>query len=149
MALTAKQKDFVQYYEEVSSDTYHNGKESYMKSHPGCTEGTARVEACKSLTKPNIKRAIAEYGQEIAEKVDIKRDEIIQALRKLAGLDEGAGKVENRDKLSSLKLLGQTLVMFADKTVHEPAQVPQLDERTRQALEQAAPAVKLRLSQRA
>lgn len=130
MPLTAKQKDFVQYYEDIASETRHNGKQAYIRAYPGCTENTAEVESCKSLRKPKIKQAIAEYGQEVAEKVDVKREEIVQALRKLAGLDAGAGKVENRDKLSSLKLLGQTLVMFADKTIHsqEPAAVLTPDE---------------------
>ena len=122
MPLTAKQKDFVQYYEDIASETRHDGKASYMKAHPKCSPKTAEANSSRMLRLTKIKQAIVEYGAEIALKADVKREEIIQALRQLAGLDElaeGVVKPNNGERIRSLELLGKTLVMFADKVVQE------------------------------
>ena len=143
-SLTAKQTDFVRYYADIASETRNNAYQSAIRA--GYSAKTAKSIGQENLTKPDIKQAIAEYSAEIAEKVDVTRTEIIEALRKLAGLDKGAKQLNNGERLRSLELLGKTLVMFADKHILTPDHVPQLDEGTRKVLDEALPDIKLKIA---
>lgn len=61
-----------------------------------------------------VKTAIAKIDAKTAKKHTITRNEIIEELRIMAGLDEGGKQVNNAEKIRSLELLGKHLAMFTD-----------------------------------
>ena len=62
--LTAKQELFCQAY--VSEDFFCNGVKSYMQAYATDEYNTAKVEASKLLTKPNILKRIDELIGDLA-----------------------------------------------------------------------------------
>lgn len=63
--LTDKQRLFCIYYIE-----HFNATKAYKKAY-GCSYDTAKVEGCKSLTKPNIKKEIDKLTKECLEEQEV------------------------------------------------------------------------------
>ena len=70
--LTPKEQRFV---EEYLVDL--NATQAYVRSHPGTKANTARVEASKHLTKPNIQAALAEGRAAMSQRTQITADKAL------------------------------------------------------------------------
>lgn len=106
-----------------------NATQSYLKAYPEATYGTARVEGCKLLAKPNVKAYIDE---QMAKKQDdriMKQDEILRLLTSIArgeqteqtlqlcgdGCQELVDKdISAKDRIKALELLGKRYGTFAE-----------------------------------
>ena len=69
--LTPKQKLFVEYYTAAGTDSYNNAHRAALRA--GYTKTTAKVESCKFLDNPRIKKAISHKQVNIASVLDISR----------------------------------------------------------------------------
>lgn len=57
-----------------------NGTQAYIRSHPGVSEATARVEAARLLANPRVKARVAAEGQKTAKKLEITREKMAARL---------------------------------------------------------------------
>lgn len=71
--LNVKEQQFV---DEYLVDL--NGRRAYQEVYPDSNDLTARVEACRFLTKPNISEAISLRRQELSSQVQVTQDEIVR-----------------------------------------------------------------------
>lgn len=55
-----------------------NGRRAYQAVYPDSNNLTARVEACRFLTKPNVSEAISLRRQELSAQVQVTQDEIVR-----------------------------------------------------------------------
>ena len=60
-----------------------NGRRAYQVVYPESNNLTARVEACRFLTKPNISEAISSRRQELSAQVQVTQDEIVRELTRV------------------------------------------------------------------
>lgn len=82
----------------------------------GYSVDTARTIASSLLTKPDIKKRIAELAAKRKERLKVSSDRVIEELAKIA-LADGAGdmagfSIELKDKIKALELLGKTAGTF-------------------------------------
>ena len=109
-----------------------NATQSYLKAYPEATYGTARVEGCKLLAKPNVKAYIDEQMAKKQDERIMKQDEILRILTSIArgeeteqtlqlcgdGCQELVNKdISAKDRLKALELLGKRYGTFADKVI--------------------------------
>ncbi|MDE6210094.1 MAG: terminase small subunit [Lachnospiraceae bacterium] len=145
MALTAKQKRFV---EEYMIDL--NATQAAIRA--GYSVDTAKEIGCENLTKPNISKKVGEAMAERSKRTGINQDRVVLELAKIALVNmtyivDGEGKIKDTakdedlacieaikykssesdtgssverevriaSKLKALELLGKHLGMFKDK----------------------------------
>ncbi len=60
-----------------------NGRRAYQAVYPKSNAATARVGACRFLTKANISKAIELRRAELAKQVQVTQDEIVRELRRV------------------------------------------------------------------
>lgn len=123
--LTAKEETAVKCYSNPGSETYNNWCESYKKANYSLCTGW-QSNAIRVLHKDHVQAAITEKRAEIAEKIDVTCEEIIKGLRKLAGLDVGAAKLNNAERIRSLELLGRYLGIFEKDNKQKQPQLNQV-----------------------
>lgn len=118
---------------EIFADEYIislNATQSYLKAYPEATYGTARVEGCKLLAKPNVKAYIDEQMAKKQDERIMKQDEILMLLTSIArgeqteqtlqlcgdGCQELVDKdISAKDRIKALELLGKRYGTFAEK----------------------------------
>lgn len=74
--LTPKQLRFCLEYQKNNG----NGSAAYKKYHPNVTDETARVEASKLLTKPNIKAYLAANIAKLEKKFMVESEQVVKEL---------------------------------------------------------------------
>lgn len=79
--LTEKQKLFCMYYVK-----YWNATKAYQKAYD-CTYNTARVEGCRNLANPNVKRELDKLKQDIREGIQIEAMAVFQKYIDIAFAD--------------------------------------------------------------
>ncbi|ANS47598.1 terminase [Bacillus thuringiensis] len=138
MGLNEKQQRFADYYIELGNATQSAIKAGYSKK-------SARFIGQENLTKPNIKKYIADKleemkskrtadGQEVLEFLaSVMRGEIDEEVILTVGAGEGYSEIMRtrkelsaRDRIKAAELLGKRYTLFTDKTdltVAEPVQI--------------------------
>lgn len=108
--LSAKQANFVREYLLDFNSTAAAARSGYSPK-------TSFAIGRENLQKPIIQKAIAEYQNKIAEKAEIKVEDIIGRLSQL-GFDKLEGDVvQHKDQIKSLELLGKYLGIFTTSKV--------------------------------
>lgn len=107
-----------------------NGTRAYQVAYPDVKYGTARTEACRLLTNPNVKAYIDERMDEKTDARIMKQDEILMILTSIARGEQteqtlqlcGDGMQELvdkdaliKDRIKALELLGKRYGTFAEK----------------------------------
>ena len=120
--LTEKQKRFC---EEYLIDL--NATQSYLRAgYKAKSNEIARVESHKLLTKPNIQQYIEELRAEQSKRTEITADKVLEEIGSVAFCD---AKIQGRDKVKALELLGQHLGMFTEKVaITKEEEIPMLLE---------------------
>ena len=139
--LTDKQRIFTAEYVRSGFDR----KQAALKA--GYSERSWESLACNLLQKPQIKAEIDRHLSKLEQGTEVKAEEIIQALRKIAFAPESQ-RVTNGDRIRALELLGRTKALYSDKLVSETAEYePKIyTDEERAAYQEAATIVKLRLA---
>lgn len=83
MALNKKQSQFIDEYFNCK----FNATQAYMNVYANKSRDTARVLASQLLTNPNIKQEINKRQEELLEKSNVKKDEIIRELIDIINAD--------------------------------------------------------------
>lgn len=95
MALTPKQSAFVaEYLKDL------NATQAAIRA--GYSEATAGAIGAENLTKPEIRRAVDEALQRRAERVEVKADDVLRELLRLAMVDVGEA-FDEHGQLKALK----------------------------------------------
>lgn len=103
--LTVKQKKFCEYYALSGNATDAAIKAGYKKT-------TARVIACENLTKPNIKKYLAELTTKEEEDRIASVDEVLQYLTTTMRND----KVAIKERTRAAELLGKRYGAWSEKS---------------------------------
>lgn len=85
--LRPKQKRFCEEY----VNNGFNGTQAYKKVYPNSSDDTARINACRLLTKANIKAYISEYQEEL------RNQNIMTATERMEWL---SNVIKNKEKIS-------------------------------------------------
>lgn len=64
-----------------------NGTRAYMAAHPGAKENSARTEAWRMLTKPDIQAAIADSARRTASKMELTQERVYRETARIAFFD--------------------------------------------------------------
>ena len=107
MALTHKQKLFIEHYAVTG-----NGAESSIKA--GYSPKHARTYACELLSNPNISALVEKKRAEIQAKYDISKEEILKGVREIAERDDA----KDSDKVQAFKLLAQITGNLKESTTN-------------------------------
>lgn len=67
----------------------YNGTQAYLKTHPGITENTARVEAARVLTYPDVRKHLAARLEEVLGPLDMTAKECVTRVSAIARADIG------------------------------------------------------------
>lgn len=107
-------KAFADYYIETT-----NGAESYKKAYPRCkNDSTARTNASKLLTNPNIQEYIKER-MEAKDKVRVaSQDEVLEYLTQVMRgevKDQMGFETSVRDRNNAAELLGKRYALWTEK----------------------------------
>lgn len=117
--LTAKQARFC---EEYLVDL--NGTQAAIRA--GYSKKTANRMASENLSKPDIQLYIKELMEEQSKRTELTADMVIAELKNVAFADT---KLQGRDKVRALELLGQHLGMFTEKVANvKEDEIPKLLE---------------------
>ena len=108
--MTDKQKRFC---EEYLID--FNATQAAIRA--GYSEKTANRIASENLSKPDIQKYIAELQAESQERNQIKRDDIVNELKRIGFADIDIDFIRVKDKIKALELL--TKILGLDKTDNE------------------------------
>ena len=115
--LTLLQIDFIKALLDYSNPTtYNNQTQAARQAGYKGTDNALVVQGNNNLRLPKVQRAIFAFQAEQDKKINIRQAEVLMLLRQYAGLDSGQDKVENRDRLKAIELLGKTLTMFGDRS---------------------------------
>jgi phage terminase small subunit len=106
--LTPRQARFVQ---EYLKDL--NGTQAAVRV--GCRPSNARTQAAKWLAKAHIREALAVAQAELAERVQLTQEWVLNRLRKEAEREDGSPAA----RVAALKLLGQHVGLWRDKALEE------------------------------
>jgi len=134
-ALTPREARFVG---EYLADPELNATRAYERAGYRARGASARVGACRLLTKANVAAAIARAQKERARRVQVTQDEVIEGLRREAR-GEGPDTTASA-RVTAWDRLGRHLGMFVDRVQHEgeakrPVMVAdRLDEATRKEI---------------
>ncbi len=131
-ALSLKQQEFVNNYADKTSETFGNGYKSALKAkyHPH----TAKMQACRMLTKDNIKQAISVIRAENGQKTEINREYVVSKCQAIA--DENG-----KDRVSALALLSDVCGFkreSAPNSEKEAARRTKMDAHTKKLAERMA-----------
>ncbi|MCY9539220.1 terminase small subunit [Paenibacillus alvei] len=112
--LNERHKAFADYYIENQ-----NGTESYKKAYPNCKkDSTARVNASKLLTNPNIQKYIKErLAEKEAERV-ASQDEVLEFLTQVMRgevKDQLGLETPVKERSKAAELLGKRYALWTDK----------------------------------
>ena len=120
--LTEKQKRFC---EEYLIDL--NATQSYLRAgYKAKSMEIACSEGSKLLRNPKVADYIQKLRDEQAERTGISADEVINELKNVAFCD---AKIQGRDKVKALELLGQHLGMFTEKvSITKEEEISKLDD---------------------
>lgn len=110
--MTGKQQAFVEHY---CGDCNYNGHKSALAA--GYSKKTANAISAENLSKPIIKKAISKKMAELAEKIELSVEFIVQKL--LLGLQLAEQKKDLVAMARFSELLGKHKAMFTD--VHKDA----------------------------
>ena len=91
-----------------------NATRSYSVAFNRKKDETARVEACKLLTKPNIKQFIESVVNERVQALGITQEYVLNGIKDIAENEEST----KSEKIKSLELLGKYLKLFTEKVEH-------------------------------
>jgi len=138
--LTAKESSSIEYYTNPGSESVDNWTQSYKQAYKPKYRGW-QANAGRVHRKDYIKQAIALSRARYARTMDVTAEEIVQALRQLAGLDGSVAGLNNQEKIRSLELLGRYKAMFTDNIADKTVQPAPITEADRQALANAAKAL--------
>ena len=108
--LTAKQQMFVKEYQ-----VDRNATQAAIRA--GYSEKTAMEQGYQLLQKTSVKEAIDKGTEELATKVDISAQDVLQSIKRIRDKAEAADK--NTDALKANELLGKHLKLFTDKIEQE------------------------------
>lgn len=64
-----------------------NGTQAYLRSHPGVTNMTARVEAARLLANPLVRERIAAARQKTSAKLEMTRETLLEQLGNIIAAD--------------------------------------------------------------
>ena len=112
--ISPKQREFIEYYADPTSETFGNGSSSAIKA--GYKAHTARITASKLLTKANIQDAITEFRAEKKRKNEITIEWLDEQLIYQYELSDKAFDRTNAKGL--LQLIGQRKGAFTEKTIN-------------------------------
>lgn len=116
--LTENQKKFCEYYLKLG-----NAAEAYKKAYTSCKkDGTARTNASKLLTNPNIKAYLEARQREADSKRIADANEVLEVLTRIVRgeeKDQFGLDVTNSDKIRAAELLGKRYRVFDSKSINE------------------------------
>jgi phage terminase small subunit len=106
--------------QEIFCETYletFNAKESYMKTHPGCAETTARNEGSKMLKKPNIQKYIRGAMDDKKAEIVARQEEVLQFYTDTMRAEElNYNKpIYMKDRLAAADALAKYYQLFVEK----------------------------------
>lgn len=108
--LKPTQEAFIDHYTDPASATFGNGKQSYLKVHPGVTQGTAGVLASNTLDNANVQAAVREN----IERLGFSRDDAIEGLVWNIQTSQAQGKLS--DHREGTKVYLQATGNWQDKS---------------------------------
>ena len=110
--LTDKQLLFCEYYLETL-----NQSESYRRVAPHVADTSARVEACKLMKKPNIRKYINDRLESMKEARVVDKQELLNFYSEvMRGTAMNYGKpIYMKDRIACADSLGKYYGMFVDK----------------------------------
>lgn len=113
-------KELVFCYEYVANK--FNGTKAYLASYSTKNENTAKVEASKLLTKPNIKKKIRELTKKYLLKAEHQAEDIIRELA-LLGFSDLSDFVEWKEdgtiKLKSSDSIGERIAALREIEIED------------------------------
>ncbi|NJJ38551.1 terminase small subunit [Paenibacillus apii] len=112
--MNAKQIAFADYYIETA-----NGAESYKRAYPSCkSDATARTNASKLLTNPNIQNYIKERMEQKDKLRIASQDEVLSYLTQVMRgevQDQLGFETSVRDRNNAAELLGKRYALWTEK----------------------------------
>ncbi len=112
--MNERQKAFADFYIETQ-----NGTESYRKAYPNCKkDATARVNASKLLTNPNIKMYIQERMNSKESERIASQDEVLQFLTQVIRgevKDQLGLETPVKERNKAAELLGKRYGLWVDR----------------------------------
>ncbi len=108
--LTPKQQMFVKEYQ-----IDRNATQAAIRA--GYSEKTAYSIGQENLNKPEIAEALDKQTQEIADKIDISAQDVLQSIKDIRDATMAAEKFS--ESLKANELLGKHLKLFTDKIEQE------------------------------
>ena len=146
--MTIRQQGFIDYYTNRDNlDTYGNATKSYIAAGYADNPG-ARVNACKLLTLPYIKSAIASKIEEKQAKGEIKQ--VITLDRLDSELFDLLNKCKNENDrtnaVATLRLIGQRVSAYTDKQQVTQIDKPDMTQHDEQELAKLARDYNIRLA---
>jgi phage terminase small subunit len=112
--MNAKQTAFADYYIETA-----NGAESYKRAYPSCkSDATARTNASKLLTNPNVQNYIKERMDEKDKKRIASQDEVLAFLTQVMRgevMDQLGFETPVRERNNAAELLGKRYALWTEK----------------------------------
>lgn len=125
--ITEKQRRFC---EEYLVDL--NATRAYMAAYPSTKkESTAAVCASQLLRNPKISKYLRKRQQEQQERVQVRQDDVLRAIKEIAFNTEG----KDRDRLRALELLGKYVGLF-ETALDRDEQQARIDKLRREAAAQ-------------
>ena len=110
--LNDKQMAFVRNYLVTK-----NASDAAVKA--GYSPKTAGAQAHKLLKIAEIKRLVGEGQKRLAERLEVKAEDVIAELKKIAFAPVDMGELTVKDKVTALERLGKHLGLFDEKHRHE------------------------------
>lgn len=99
---------------EYLADPKRNATQAAIRA--GYSSKTATAMACKLLKRPDVKAAIAESLDRIAEKLDLQAEKVLQNIHRMSMKAEFAG--DFNAGLRGQELIGKHLKLFTEKHEH-------------------------------
>ncbi|MCK9210342.1 MAG: terminase small subunit [Ignavibacteriaceae bacterium] len=87
-----------------------NGKNAAQRV--GYSEKTAEAQASRLLRNVKVKKLIEELSKKPVRRMELKIENIVKELKKIAFANADGEKIKTSDKLKALEMLGKYLGMF-------------------------------------
>ncbi len=101
-----------------------NGRRAYQSVYPEAKENTARTEAWRFLTNPDIASAIAVRREEMTKQVQVTRAEVVREFVRIGVTATPEDTVKMHHKIDALNSLAKHLGMFPTRVEQGVVQVP-------------------------
>ena len=125
---SAKQRLFVELYCNPESETYDNGRQSYMKAYNGKNGNVASVESHRLLSKENIQNACSAYKAYIHDINGFELSWLDNNLRNLYYKVKNCVNPDNAMELRVLKTIGDRIGAFVDVKVDNKGKTVEMTE---------------------